>query len=1460
MAAAGNIKGNIEDGELIVLNNLGRVYKVSATGTSTLWADLSAYSPQGGIAVGLSGEVYFGYFNGSTAAYIGKISPSGVINASWLVFPGTNGPSGISTDIYGYLYFALNQTFYKVDTSTALYTSYFLISLSGITNVVVDTNRNMYFASANGNINKITLAGVVTQSWGPVTGGASNYGLLLDTNNNVYVYGIGNGAYKFDPTGAAVSWGLIPGAGPWVMGPSNTIYGTGGGIYKVDSSGNYTPSWATTAGFGSGIAYNVLSDSLYAIVPSTNTTISKVTIAGVATNNWGTVPASGSAIISYNAPTVPGAPVIGTADVASATSVSVSFTQGTGGTPTSYTVTSSPGGFTASGFNSPITITGLTTGTPYTFTVTATNSVGTSPASSASNSATPSLAGFIYITNQNSNSVSLVTPSGVIDTTYNVGTGPRGIAIDSSGNVYVANTGDSTISKITSAGTVTASWATGFAAPVDVATDSSGNVYSVSSSSRNITKITAGGVVTNSWAQMPSGSVGNAIAIDSSDNVYTVNEDTTFNIGTVTKVTSAGVATQTWVTLPSTARCLTIDSLGNIYTGNTNNTISKITPAAVITNSWVSGVTGYGLACDSSDTIYGVSGGSFIFKVTSAGVVTSSWAALNVSASPRQIAVNKTGIVYTPNYLISTASKVTSAGVVTDPFVSGLGTNPFGIAVVIPATAPDAPTIGTASAASSTSASVAFTPGSNGGSPILGYTVTSSPGGITATGSSSPITVTGLTTGTPYTFTVTATNAIGTSSASAASNSVTPSGTNFGPIYSIINFSGGTVERTTLAAVSTPNWATSVGTNNWDCTVDTSGNIFALRSDGINAKITKITSGGVVNNNFSTYGGPTNGTRSGTFVSDNQDNLYFLDPASYTNIAKITPAGVASTFATLSSAAFGLTIDSSGNLYATLQGAGTVAKITSGGTVDNSWATVGTSPSGITCDSSNNIYVCHTSSNGVSKIAPNATVTNNYGTSSFNNGYFITAYSDGTVWVADQPSLRVYKVTSSSVTSYTAFTGTPYDITVDGAGNCYVLQLDQIIKITPAGTFFSSWATLSVNAAKCFTITSIASAPNAPTIGSASAASSTSAVVNFTSGGANGSPILGYTVTSSPGGITATGSSSPINVTGLSGGTTYTFTVTATNAIGTSSPSAASNSITTTNVGEIYISNSGSNTITKISSGGSITTNWASAGSSSVYGIVVQGSVYILANGNSITRISADGTVTSNWATGIAPTGVLVAGPNGDLYGTKSNGIFKVTANGVVSSSWASLAFNPNAAVKFGVDSSGNVYVPNTTDSNGTVVQISSTGVVNTSWYSNFNSIPAAVLVDSSDNIYVVSGNGGNTTIRKLDPSGTALGFWSSGIDQPTTACINSAGDIVILGATSQNVFKWVAGTFTNLATISYTGYNVNIAATDTYAHTFDSSAPANNTIRITLASAASPTNLATGSNAGSIGFTATNS
>lgn len=90
--------------------------------------------------------------------------------------------------------------------------------------------------------------------------------------------------------------------------------------------------------------------------------------------------------------------------------------------------------------------------------------------------------------------------------------------------------------------------------------------------------------------------------------------------------------------------------------------------------------------------------------------------------------------------------------------------------------------------------------------------------------------------------------------------------------------------------------------------------------------------------------------------------------------------------------------------------------------------------------------------------------------------------------------------------------------------------------------------------------------PNAPTIGTASQASATSLSITFTApSNIGGGAITGYTaiVTDSSSGarFTASGSSSPLTVTGLTTGNTYTAVVFATNAYGSGPFSASSNSV-----------------------------------------------------------------------------------------------------------------------------------------------------------------------------------------------------------------------------------------------------------------------------------------------------------
>jgi hypothetical protein len=82
--------------------------------------------------------------------------------------------------------------------------------------------------------------------------------------------------------------------------------------------------------------------------------------------------------------------------------------------------------------------------------------------------------------------------------------------------------------------------------------------------------------------------------------------------------------------------------------------------------------------------------------------------------------------------------------------------------------------------------------------------------------------------------------------------------------------------------------------------------------------------------------------------------------------------------------------------------------------------------------------------------------------------------------------------------------------------------------------------------------------PGAPTgVGVAPGAAAGSAVVSFTAPADVGtSAITGYTVTANPGGITASGTASPITVTGLASLTAYTYSVVANNGSGSGAATA----------------------------------------------------------------------------------------------------------------------------------------------------------------------------------------------------------------------------------------------------------------------------------------------------------------
>ena len=118
------------------------------------------------------------------------------------------------------------------------------------------------------------------------------------------------------------------------------------------------------------------------------------TFTTTATNSAGTSSASTASASVTPVLAVPGTPATPTG-VSGNTQVTVTVAAGSGGTPTSYTVSASPqvSGVTrtctVTGASGSCAVTGLTNGTAYTFTTTATNSAGTSSASTASSAVTP---------------------------------------------------------------------------------------------------------------------------------------------------------------------------------------------------------------------------------------------------------------------------------------------------------------------------------------------------------------------------------------------------------------------------------------------------------------------------------------------------------------------------------------------------------------------------------------------------------------------------------------------------------------------------------------------------------------------------------------------------------------------------------------------------------------------------------------------------------------------------------------------------------------------------------------------------------------------------------------------------------------------------------------------------------------------------------------------------------------
>lgn len=447
--------------------------------------------------------------------------------------------------------------------------------------------------------------------------------------------------------------------------------------------------------------------------------------------------------------------------------------------------------------------------------------------------------------------------------------------------------------------------------------------------------------------------------------------------------------------------------------------------------------------------------------------------------------------------------------------------------------APGQPRNATASAGDGT-ATVSFDPPtSNGGEDITGYTVTSNPGGKTATGTSSPITVTGLTNGTSYTFVVTATNPVGTGSPSSSTSSVTPNRVSDPP--------------TELEATSENGQAIIT----FNAPSDNGGS--TITSYTVTASPGGITASG--STSPITVTGLTNGTAySFTAVANNSNGHSVASSESNQIIPATTPGTPQNISALAGNGEASVSFDSPAN----------------NGGLEVSSYTVTTNPGGITVTGTSSPITVTGLSNGTSYsfsvVATNAL--GNSQASSSSNVVTPKRVSDPPTNVSVLSGNEQATITfdtpadngGSSITGYTATaspggitaSNTASPITMTGLTNG-IMYTFFVVATNPVGNSLPSTESNSVTPATI---------PDAPTNLYAKAGDGEATVTFDVPANNGGVPITNYTVTASPGGITSSGSSNSIIVTGLTNGTTYTFSIVATNLAGNSATSLESGPIT----------------------------------------------------------------------------------------------------------------------------------------------------------------------------------------------------------------------------------------------------------------------------------------------------------
>lgn len=229
-------------------------------------------------------------------------------------------------------------------------------------------------------------------------------------------------------------------------------------------------------------------------------------------------------------------------------------------------------------------------------------------------------------------------------------------------------------------------------------------------------------------------------------------------------------------------------------------------------------------------------------------------------------------------------------------------------------------------------------------------------------------------------------------------------------LYVSMNGSGSVKTVTSTGTVNSPSFATGV-TAPKGLTFDSSGNLYVV--ENINGTLTSVITRITPDGTKSTYA--TGLQRPIDLAFDTGGNLFVTDYVGngHTSnaIMKVAPGGgAASTFVSGSqlNSPYGLAINSSGTLFVSNVGDGSISQIATNGTVSTFLAaSTFNQPNDLTFDSSGNLFVASFGNGAISKVT--GTTVSSFGTVSNAVGLAINPVT-GSIMVASQGGSSVYEI------------------------------------------------------------------------------------------------------------------------------------------------------------------------------------------------------------------------------------------------------------------------------------------------------------------------------------------------------------------------------------------------------------------------------------------------------------------